>query len=209
MVGNDAVGRWDFLGLKKIKVNSCEGYLYIGHGSKTEPIDWEFNGERCIGGFVGCFPSVNNPSDPYEDTRADNHEHLGHPESNQWPNVPEHPHPTTAGTLSQDLAEGRSQAWGAGEGYLPGDPRAEHDFEVAVSNALNSIMDVRNRLCKCCNQVTIIVEVGDDSTFSTAIERAVAASGTRLGGRAINDDNETYKEVFQCDPQVLPLHTDN
>jgi RHS repeat-associated protein len=196
-VGNDAIRFADILGLKTIDVEKCEAYLFIGHGGKTNPIKWNLNGACSLGGAVSCFPNVNQPKDKFESHRKKPQ----YPSDNLWPNVPTHDALTTAGGLGEITAGHNSRQDAVDRGFDVGDPRSEHNSKIAIKKALDSIGAAVHKLCRpggCCDEVKITVEIGNDKATNSFIENTVEELDIPLGGRNIDDDNETYTETFRC-----------
>ena len=76
-----------------------------------------------------------------------------------------------------------------------------HNSKIAIKKALDSIGAAVQKLCRpdgCCDEVKITVEIGNDKATNSFIENTVEELGIPLGGRNIDDDNETYTETFQC-----------
>jgi hypothetical protein len=194
---NEAANRVDYLGLTIIEVDSCEAYLFIGHGSHTKPIIWKLNGACSLAGAVTCFPDVNQPRDIFEIYRGKE----GYPLDNLWPNVPTHSAQTTLGGVATNTAAHNSMIDAEARDFPQGDPRSEHNIQKAVENALDSIGQAVMKLCLsecCCTSVKIIVETGNDKLTNSDIEKAVTNAGVSLDGKFIDDDNEVYSEVFRC-----------
>jgi RHS repeat-associated protein len=160
-LGNNMIDYVDFLGLagETIEVKKCTAYLVVGHGSFSKPIKWVFpnqNGGCAIGGAATCWPESNNNV----------------PESNKWPNLPNHNDRTVvpdavAGTSSGD---GRIRAWNSvtrdsnNDEQHDEDHEVEHSFDQIFHNALSrdSLLKIKERLCKCCEEIKLIVDIRDD-----------------------------------------------
>jgi NAD(P)H-dependent flavin oxidoreductase YrpB (nitropropane dioxygenase family) len=166
------VDRVDLLGLKEdnVEVGRCEGYLLIAHGSKKHPKKWNLNGACAIGGFVGCYPGLNQPNDELENSRSRFVERIGAPDNVVWPNVAQHEDLMLDGPLGRNMADGTSD----------GDPENEHNFRQAIKNALNGKNEVIEKLCKCCDEVKITIDIQDDGTVKEAINAVNKELGTSL-----------------------------
>jgi RHS repeat-associated protein len=146
-VNNDAVNKWDPLGLKTISVPKCHGHLIIGHTVKKDPIQWVFPDKCAYGGVVGCWPKQNNPTSP----------------ENRWPNVPMHNEQMFVGLLRRLFSGGALQNVCFSEDYIGGEEQ-ETDFAKAVENALSSVSfrSIVDNLCRspcCCDNVTLTIQV--------------------------------------------------
>ena len=181
-VGNDGVNRWDYLGMKKIKitVDKCEAYLFVGHTEARYDIDWDLNGMCAIGGAIGCDPKSNQPTDeePYKTARKmANKASRGRrfPSSPRWPNLPYHSGDMFAGT-DTSISEAAKRNYRSDYNSDPNhpdrdegpasydfdDPRIEHDIEVAVQTATDSanLNAILVELCgACCDEVKFIIDV--------------------------------------------------
>ena len=162
----DIFGWW-----RTIKVEQCQAYLYIAHASRSKRLKWEMPKTGAIGGFVGCYPHQNNP-DPNPDVDAG----LGGPPGDRnWPNVPDHNGCTNAGPLGEAIANNESFENAIDRNLPDGDPRSEHVMEKAVKNALSkgSIDTILDRLCKCCDHITVTVEIGKEKFGQDVIRKSV------------------------------------
>ena len=195
-VGNDGVNWLDYLGLKKpktIKVEKCQAYLYIGHGSKSNPIDWDLNGMCAIGGAVSCFPEFNQPVDPPAFAKARADSSLGFPSDPVWPRTPRHPNLLHGGPLGSKAASWNTKNYALMNGLSITDPAAEHGIRQAILNALSrsAEREIQDSLCeRCCDEVEIIIEIDDDKLWKADIAAAVSVFGYKPG--------KTYTKTLSC-----------
>lgn len=191
-VGNDPVNRWDYLGLRTIQVNDCEAYLVIDHGSKVEgkTIDWELKGRCAIGGAVVCYPSANQPVDPYPESR-----NKSFPDP-IWPGVPRLFEACLTGGLSEAAKNiGRRNADAAAllEEVQLRDPDVEGYVGDAVRNALSpkalrkTVTKLISNKCDCsCKKITITI----DASSAKPVKQALA-EGLTFAGRIIEAGKKT------------------
>jgi len=201
-VGNDGVGRVDYLGFKgvvtkkkddkgieirTISVPNCEAVLFIGHGSRTNTIKWDLGGSCSIGGAVVCWPEVNNPTAHFP-LISNAQEKAGWPDQ-RWPSVPLHNGRLFGpGQVADINKERENNAEYVGGNIENNDPLAEADVAVAFTNAINQISEVVKKLksCPCnCSLVTVTIITQDDPLIGNSyVENAVKAHGY--------DDNDSY-----------------
>ena len=59
-----------------------------------------------------------------------------------------------------------------------GTPENEHYWRAAVVFALDAVKDVVATLCKCCDEVTITIDIQDDPDIMAGVRDANAKLGT-------------------------------
>jgi RHS repeat-associated protein len=196
-VENDGLSKFDYLGfvsrmkevddVRHIIVERCEAVLFIGHGSKSNRIIWHLESKCSIGGAITCWPEANNPPSYHENDQ----ESQGWPDQ-QWPGVPLHDAPIFGpGDVKNMDNERLINASYLDDNIDPGDPKAEADVNIAVSNALTQMTEITNRLkakpC-CCKTVRITIFVDNDKLTNSMLEDAVSPFGL--------DDNDSYVYEF-------------
>ena len=171
-VGNSTPGAIDVLGLREQSVEKCVSYLYIGHGSKDDPIKFKVKSPCSCAGAVVCFPKTNNPTNP----------------NVRWPDVPTHDERLGSGSVGSKISSQRSMLENlCNDPHLGGDadgvddPDGEMNFGEAVDNAISKKDEVIAKLCKCCKDYRVVVEVGVDDALKDDIEKAIAKHGLKQG----------------------------
>ena len=170
-VGNSPTVFIDVLGLRKQTVAKCTSYLFIGHGSKKDPLTFNMKSGCSRAGAVVCFPKTNNPKNP----------------KFRWPGVPTHDERLGAGSVGSKIAKQRGRL-----GELENDPALGGDskgidhpdgamnFGEAVDNAMASKAKIIEELCKCCDYYRVVIEVGEDDMFKDDIAKATKRHGLKM-----------------------------
>ena len=172
-VGNDGVNWWDYFGMKTIKVEKCQAYLFVGHGLRSNPIDWDLASKCSIGGAIVCDPGKNQPKDNFAGKRGKDD-----PTSPQWPNLPGHNKRMYGGKDAAEIAGPETKNYVSDyktkkNHELPKlgpeatdidneHPFAQHDLNRALVTATteNNLNLILYELCgECCAKVTFIVEI--------------------------------------------------
>ena len=85
-----------------------------------------------------------------------------------WPDLPDH---------NEELLDGKKGAE-LGKAMSDGTPENEHYWRDAVTFALDAVDDVVDKLCKCCDEVTITIDIQDDPDIMNGVKTANAKLGT-------------------------------
>lgn len=165
LLDNNAINYIDTLGLKgmKFKVEKCQAVLIIGHGSDSNPHEWEFPAPKddpkncAVGGALVCWPESNNPD--WE---------------RRWPRVPRH---------NQTIGDGTYDPGSVAPADSPdagdhNDPAIfERNLQNAIRNALSkeAIEHIMDQLCEDCDEVSFVFRTTDKNFGSDGYMRTVKA----------------------------------